>query len=184
MKLFKGNYSYEEKGTKIVKATTAGAEKTRLPMAFCCAANGDKLPILIVIPRKKPLKDFVPPENVMLVYRGANNNTFNSEYIRDQFIDRILMPHKYRYGHKKAHIILDLKEKLSQNGFGLTHIPPRITGFLQPADVVWFKPIKTAFHRKWSDWYMNDPKAFTANHNFKSPGYVKVSVKLFLILIK
>ena len=62
----KGNYTYEKKGTKCVNSVTSGQEKTKVSCAFCASSNGDKLPVLILIPRKRPLKDFTPPDNVWL----------------------------------------------------------------------------------------------------------------------
>ena len=49
------NRTYERIGTKRVAATTTGNEMTRLSVAFCASANGTKLPLLVVLPRKTPL---------------------------------------------------------------------------------------------------------------------------------
>lgn len=50
-----------------------------------------------------------------------------------------------------------------------------MTSFLKPADVGVFRTLKILFHQSWTDWYINEPKAFTQNRNSKSLGYVKVS---------
>ena len=50
---------------------TTGNQNTRVSMSFTAAAIGKKLPPLILIPRKNPLKHFVPPQNVLVVY-GTN----------------------------------------------------------------------------------------------------------------
>ena len=52
-------------------------------------------------------------------------------------------------------------------------IPGRMTNLLQPADVLWFAPIKKKFKKYWSDWFMHDNKSLTKQGNTKSPGYVK-----------
>ena len=40
-------------------------------MAFTFSANGDKLPVLIILPRKTPLRDFDVPDNVVILYNGS-----------------------------------------------------------------------------------------------------------------
>ena len=46
---------------------------------------------------------------------------------------------------------------------------------VQPADVGWFKSIKSNYHRSWTDWDCKNDHAFTAAANLKSPGYVDVN---------
>ena len=48
---------------KRVAATTTGQTQTRVSVAFAATAAGDKFKPIILIPRKKPLKNFVPPRN-------------------------------------------------------------------------------------------------------------------------
>lgn len=57
------NYSYAVRGSKRIKATTTGNERTKLSAAFTAAASGRKLPIFMIIPRKTDLPDFEPPDN-------------------------------------------------------------------------------------------------------------------------
>jgi len=45
---------------------------------------------------------------------------------------------------------------------------------MQPADVGWFRSLKSQYQAKWQDWYLTEPKAFTKSNNMKSPGYAKV----------
>lgn len=56
------NYSYAKRGSRRVKATTTGNERTRISAAFSFAANGAKLPIFCVIPRANDL-NIETPEN-------------------------------------------------------------------------------------------------------------------------
>ena len=48
---FPSNYTFSEKGAKKVKCTTTGNERTRISAAFSATASGQKLPILLVVPR-------------------------------------------------------------------------------------------------------------------------------------
>jgi len=54
-------YTYDVKGTKRVKANTTGNEKTRLSAAFSAAADGVKLPVFVIIPRKVRTFNVVMP---------------------------------------------------------------------------------------------------------------------------
>ena len=101
------SYSYAERGSQRVVADTTGHEAVRVSIALCASASGKKLPVLVIIPRATPLPGFVPPDNVILLYRTAS--TFNGEKVTIQ------------------------------------NIPARLTNVLQPADVVWIKPFKSAF---------------------------------------
>ncbi len=61
-----------------------GNERTRVSVAFCASAAGHKLTPIILIPRKKPLKNFVPPNNVRVVY--GTSGTFNNLVIDEEFV--------------------------------------------------------------------------------------------------
>ncbi len=179
----KGSYTYEKKGSKNVNATTAGAEKTKISLAFTATANGSKLPILIVLPRKTPLKQpFVCPDNVIICYK-PNSKTFDSGVLKEEFVERILKPHMMHTGKKKLLLLLDnspvhktkdLAVTLRVNNIQPSFFPPRMTSLLQPADVGWFRSLKSKYHVKWQNWFLNSPKAFTKSKNLKSPGYARV----------
>lgn len=53
---FPSPYTYDKRGSKRVKAATSGHEQTRISAAFCASADGTKLPILVLLPRKTPIK--------------------------------------------------------------------------------------------------------------------------------
>jgi hypothetical protein len=57
------NYTYTKKGSRRVKVTTSGNERTRMSAAYSAAANGAKLPIFIIVSRKTDLPNFESPEN-------------------------------------------------------------------------------------------------------------------------
>lgn len=61
--------TYEQAGVSRVRATTAGQERSKVHVLFCAAADGTKLPPLILIPRKKHIPLYTPPDNVVLVYK-------------------------------------------------------------------------------------------------------------------
>ncbi|CAF1139002.1 unnamed protein product, partial [Brachionus calyciflorus] len=175
------NYTYDVRGTKRVVSTTSGNEHTRLSIAFCASANGTKLPLVILVPRKTPFKDFDPPANVVLVYKPSS--TFDAETFKTHFVQRVFLPHILQRSQKKPLMYFDnapchkspiTTDFMSDLNIDYEFIPPRHTNLVQPADVSWFKSIKKSYKDRWVEWYLNDSKSFTKNNNLKSPGFVKV----------
>ncbi len=48
-------------------------------------------------------------------------------------------------------------------------IPGGLTSLLQPADVSWNKPFKTAYRELYNEWMATGQKSFTAAGNTKAP---------------
>lgn len=92
-----GNYSIDHIGVRRVRVTTTGQERTRVSVAFSASASGTKLKPVILIPRKKQLKDFIPPANVVIVY--GTSGTFNHKVLRENFLNRVLIPYKMAEGN-------------------------------------------------------------------------------------
>ncbi|CAF1117869.1 unnamed protein product [Brachionus calyciflorus] len=176
-----GNYTYDVCGSQRIKATTSGHEMNKVSIAFCATANGEKLPALIMVPRQTPLNDFVAPANVIVVYK--NSATFDGIAIRDYFLKRVLFPHMDRNGMGEACLIWDnapchnkdivLTSAVSKN-LRLLKVPPRMTNLVQPADISWFRPLKSKFNRYWTNWFINEEHSYTAKGNMRSPGYACV----------
>ena len=66
-----------------------------------------------------------------------------------------------------------VQQKMKELMITHVHIPPRMTNLLQPADVCWFRPLKSHYHRLWNEWFTNGAHTYTRNDNARSPGYVK-----------
>ena len=114
----------------------------------------------ILIPRQKPLDEFTPPENVVVV--NGTNRTFNQDVICDSFIKRSLKPYILANDIEQAGLLIDqapchltskVKNTLKNNRASTVYVPKRFTNLLQPADVAWMKALKSAYHRLWTDWY-------------------------------
>ncbi|CAF0829312.1 unnamed protein product [Brachionus calyciflorus] len=82
------NYTYEVRGSNRVKVDTSGNEKNRISIGLCASADGTKLPLIIIVPRKTPFKNFDAPSHVHLVYKPKA--TFDSACVKYEFIQRIL----------------------------------------------------------------------------------------------
>ena len=108
-----------------------------------------------VIPRKKPLQNFRPPENVIVVYDSSGN--FNENVINESIIQRVLVPYKLAENLAELNLVLDqapchstkklVKESFVENKINPTLGPNRLTGLLQPGDISWMKPLKTAYQK-------------------------------------
>ncbi|RNA37154.1 Pogo transposable element with, partial [Brachionus plicatilis] len=88
------SYTYSPKGAKRVKSNTCGSERTRLSTAFTGCADGSKLPILTIIPRKTEMPGFEPPQNVIPIYKTSS--TFDDEVILT-YINRVVLPRQQRH---------------------------------------------------------------------------------------
>jgi hypothetical protein len=68
-----GNYTYEQRGKKKVATTSSGHEKVRLSCLMASTLSGRKLPLVVVVPRKKPFFNFLQDRDVIIVYETAGN---------------------------------------------------------------------------------------------------------------
>ena len=148
---------------------------------FTATASGKKLKTLILVPRKHPLKNWVPPNNVQVVY--CTNGNFSEKVISEQFIPNVLVPDKLEHQLPQLHLVFDqapchttsrAATSFKNASICVNWVPKRMTPFLQPADVAWMKPLKGQYFLKWNHWLVNATKSFTPSGNRKSPGYAKV----------
>ena len=94
--------TYNPIGDKRIPSVATGNERTRISDAFTASVSGNQLKPLILIPRKKPLKDFVVPVNVIVVY--GTKGTFNENIISEAYLTRVVEP----YMHEKKSRVVDL----------------------------------------------------------------------------
>ena len=164
---FPSSYTYEEKGARRVKATTAGSERTRMSAAFTASASGEKLPIFIIIPRLTDMPDYTPPDNVIIQYKTGG--TFNDDVVCP-YLDMILSSKSEStifIDSAKCHLTEKVANKFSELNLKKCIIPPRMTNLVQPADVSWFAKIKKELHGKWNHWYLFEDKTYTRFGNMR-----------------
>ena len=173
------NRTYETSGATHVEAVHTGQNRTRVSVAMTAAADGTKLKPFILIPRKRPLRNFVCPRNVVVFY-GAD--TFNQTILVEHWISKVIEPYQERLNPgTELHLLIDqapchsamFKEALTESNVNTIFIPKRMTKLLQPADVSWFRPLKVAYHRRWTDWLIHGQHTFTRAGNMVSPGYAR-----------
>ena len=164
---FPSNYTYDIKGSKRVSCTTTGNERTRLSAGFSATASGVKLATIIVVPRKKELPDYTPPDDIVLIYKTGG--TFNDDVICT-YIEKVVQSYMDSANLSKVCLIIDsarchktvkVRDKCRELNIKHFLIPPRLTGLLQPADVCWFASLKKTYHKLWTDWFLNGVKTFT-----------------------
>jgi hypothetical protein len=165
---FSMTYPYAPKGSKRVKAVTTGSERTRLSAAFGATAGGTKLPIYIIVPRKREIENYIPPNNVVLVYKtGA---TFDQIEIVD-YLDIVIKKFMNETGLERSKFTLFINSaKCDEINLNRIFIPPLVTYLLQPADVAWFANIKKEYNAKWCDWFLQAEKTYTRQNNMRFPG--------------
>ena len=61
-----GMRTLTEKGTKMVTVRTSGQEKTNVSVHLSCPADGTKLPMFVILQRKRKLRDL--PYGVVVYY--------------------------------------------------------------------------------------------------------------------
>ena len=79
--------------------------QTRISVALTASAAGDKAPCLVLIPRKEPLKDFVCPASIVIIY-GTKGN-FNSQVMVENNMPAILDPYIISKRLHKLYFLLD-----------------------------------------------------------------------------
>ena len=55
------------------------------------------------------------------------------------------------------------------------YFPPDLTPIVQPCDISWNKPFKSAMQEKWKKWFRSGEQEFTKSRNRKSASYKLVS---------
>lgn len=153
------------RGTRRVRVTTTGNQKTRVSVSFCAAADGTKLRPVVLIPRVNPLKNYEPPSNVIVEY--IRKATFNAQVICDVFIKRCLLPEILANNLQSPTLIIDqapchvtkqVKDFLRSNNINTIYVPKRLTNLLQPADLSWMRQLKLSYQQRWNSWMQNGDK--------------------------
>jgi len=184
-----GNYTYEERGKSRVAGATCGHEKAKISVAVTISADGYVLPAFVILPRKTPLPDYIPPNNVIVHYKGGSK-TFDSNIIANGVLQRIIVPQILVNEQKDPLLIIDsatshktaeVREKCEEYGIQLLLIPPRMTNLVQPCDVSIFKSFKCSFQKRWNEWYLGTDHTFTRNGNMRSPSYITVIININII---
>ena len=97
-------YSYGSKGSKRVKAATAGAERVRISTAWTATASGYKFPIYTIIPRVNVIPELHELSNLIIKYKTSS--TFDADTILE-WLNQVILPYKEQLESERLLIILD-----------------------------------------------------------------------------
>ena len=65
----------------------------KVSVMVCPSASGFKFPLVIVVPRKTPMKNFRAPDNTIVVYKPSG--TFDSSLIAESFLKAEILRKNY-----------------------------------------------------------------------------------------
>ena len=174
-----GNYTLAEKGSKDVPLKSTGHEKQRLTIMLTARADGRKLPVFILIPRKRPIKKLVDKYRgkAVINFEGTSwmneelTRTYLNEVIKRNIFDtkRLLIWDDFKPHHTDA-----TKQCASRLNVVMRLIPPGMTSLLQPADVCWNKPVKQRIKEMYDEWWLSEEQTYTAQGNVRAPDFVTV----------
>ena len=148
-------------GLSNVYEILAGSEKDTLTVVGTFAANGVRVPGMIIYPYVKPPRELIEsvPEGWSI---GRSDNGWMKsktfyEYVvnvPNSWLDDngIKKPVLFFIDGAKTHLTLHLSNFCAQNGIELYCLYPNATHIIQPADVSVFRPIKLRLRqavRKW-----------------------------------
>ncbi|KAJ8965371.1 hypothetical protein NQ317_002874 [Molorchus minor] len=161
------------KGKKTVNKVVSG-ERGQLITAVCCiSAAGVYVPPALIFPRKreKPeLIDGAPPGTILMISDSGfiNGDLFLiwlkhfKSFINCSTNEPILLV----LDNHSSHISLAAITFCRRNGIHLLSLPPHSSHRLQPLDVVFFGPLKSAYSQEADKWMISHPgRAITQFQN-------------------
>ena len=149
------------RGDKNLYVVNSGSEKENITALVTLNAAGDVLPTMVVLPYEripKPIAENMNPEwaigrsktgwmtgqaffayvgNTLIPYLKSKGTTFPILYLID--------------GHK-SHLTWQVASLCEENDIILYSLFPNSTHILQPADVSFFRPLKTRWRNVVGDW--------------------------------
>ena len=98
------NYTFAVRGSKRVKAGTAGGERVRLSTAFTATASGLKLPIYAIIPRLTSIPEIQEVEQLLPQYK--NTSIFDTDTYID-YLKKVVVNYKEHHFLERVLLVLD-----------------------------------------------------------------------------
>ena len=120
-------------------------------------ASCRKAKALVLVPRKNPLKNWLPPENVQVIY--GTNGCFNEAVVSQHYIP-LLVDYKvehnlpnldFIFDQAPCHMTRQVTNTFQAASIKVQPVPKCMTPMFQPADVAWMRPLKVAYFKKWNE---------------------------------
>ncbi|KAF0724398.1 hypothetical protein Ae201684_016937 [Aphanomyces euteiches] len=157
------------RGARDVPIRSFGFEKSRITAVFAANAVGSKLPPCILLKSKVA-------DNIRcidgLVHCSSPNAWMNGpkfiEYVRYTFAYHV-RPLLLVFDSAPSHISREVKAFLHSEDILFVVIPGGLTSFVQPADVSWFKPLKSHLKAEIDAWKEMGQFIYTTGNRVKAP---------------
>ena len=166
-----GETTIARRGERSVPLRTTGHVKGRFTIVLSAMADGRKLKPYVVFKGVRAIPEMSTSGVVVAL---SKNGWINEELTKDwvkrvwgslNFGRRLLVWDAYR-----CHIMTEVRSYVNrQINTDVSIIPGGLTSHLQPADVTWNKPFKTAYKEKYSQWMATGSKTYTAAGNVRPP---------------
>lgn len=163
-------------GNKTIRIANTGCKKRGFTVALAAAASGHKFPAFIIL--KEPTGRIPPrvmnelriPDNVKVT---CSVNGWMTSVLMESWLNRIWgqndddVRRLIILDRASIHTTPQIKEKIENLDTDLVIIPAGCTSLLQPADVSWMSPFKSALRREWASFIRR--KEMTSSGNLKRP---------------
>lgn len=158
------------KGQKQVGAATSGERGKNVTICCCMSASGQFVPPMFIYPRVRMTSSLERDGPSGSIYRCSKSGWMNEElfevwlshfknHVKPSLEDPVLLI----LDNHSSHISLRIYDFCRSNGIKMVTLPPHTSHRTQPLDVVFFSPLKSAYHNE-CDLYM------------KTNGFEKISV--------
>lgn len=143
------------KGQRQVGAITSG-ERGKLVTVLCAmSAAGDYIPPMFIFGRARMKYELTKNGPVNAIYKISKNGWINEDlfyewiqhfakYTKCSVNDRVLLV----IDNHSSHCTLKVFNFCKENGIDIVTLPPHTSHRLQPLDVCFFGPLKTAYNRE------------------------------------
>lgn len=170
-----GKSTLDTIGSKSFSVTSTGHEKERLSVMLSAYTDGTKMSPFVLLPGVKPLPKTDIPNGIVVHMCGSGKKSWADEttisiwlktiWGRNNTDKRLLVWDTFR-GHLTEKVKDVARKKCNTD---LAYIPGGCTSRLQPADVSWNKPFKSAFAEKYDDWLFSGEVSLTNHGNRRPP---------------
>ncbi|KAH9126112.1 hypothetical protein AeMF1_003413 [Aphanomyces euteiches] len=159
------------RGTTDIPIRSFVLEKARITVVFAANATGRKLQPCVLLRSKDANFSGIRKHDGLVQCSTPNawmNGSTFIEYVRYIFAYHP-RPLLLVFDSAPSHLSRDVKAFLHSQDILFAVIPGGLTGYLQPADVSWFKPLKNALKVEIDAWKRSGDFVYTSGNRVKAP---------------